>query len=50
MTAQLRAELLKQRSTRTTLWLFLAMLGLVVLVILLHGFGLSAGILGRRPS
>ena len=50
MTALLRSELLKQRSTKTNLWLFSAMLGLVVLVILLHGFGLSAEILGRRTS
>src|SRR5262249_20673919 len=50
VTALLRSELLKQRSTKTNLWLFSAMLGLVVLVILLHGFGLSAEILGRRPS
>jgi len=40
--AQLRAELLKQRSTRTGLGLFATMLGLVVLAVFLHGFGLSA--------
>jgi len=40
--AQLRAELLKQRSTRTGLGLLTTMLGLVVLAVLLHGFGLSA--------
>jgi ABC-2 type transport system permease protein len=44
--AQLRAELLKQRSTRTGLGLFAAMLGLVLLAVLLHGFGLSAEDLG----
>jgi ABC-type transport system involved in multi-copper enzyme maturation permease subunit len=40
--ALLRAELLKQRSTRTGLGLFVAMLGLVLLAVLLHGFGLAA--------
>jgi ABC-2 type transport system permease protein len=42
MKALLRAELLKQRSTRTVLGLFAAMLGLVLLAVLLHGFGLPA--------
>jgi ABC-2 type transport system permease protein len=42
VTALLRAELLKQRSTRTDLGLFGGMLGLVLLVVLLHGFGLPA--------
>jgi len=42
VTAQLRSELLKQRSTRTNLGLLLAMLGLVLLAVLLHGFGLPA--------
>jgi len=40
--ALLRSELLKQRSTRTTLGVFAAMLGLVLLAVLLHGFGLPA--------
>jgi ABC-2 type transport system permease protein len=40
MKALLRAELLKQRSTRTSLGLFAAMLGLVLLAVLLHSFGL----------
>jgi ABC-2 type transport system permease protein len=44
--ALLRAELLKQRSTRTGLGLFAAMLGLVLLAVLLHGFGLAAEDLG----
>jgi ABC-2 type transport system permease protein len=44
--AQLRAELLKQRSTRTNLGLFAAMLGLVLLAVLLHGFGVAAENLG----
>jgi ABC-2 type transport system permease protein len=38
----LRAELFKQRSTRTGLGLFGGMLGLVLFVVLLHGFGLGA--------
>ena len=42
MTAQLRAELLKHRSTFTNLGLLLAMLALVVLALLLHGLSLPA--------
>jgi len=42
MTAVLRAELFKQRTTRTNLGLFATMLGLVLLAELLHGFGLPA--------
>jgi ABC-type transport system involved in multi-copper enzyme maturation permease subunit len=37
-----RAELLKQLTTRTVLGLSSAMLGLIVLAVLLHGFGLPA--------
>ena len=40
MRALLRSELLKQRTTRTTLGLFAAMMGLVLLAVLLHAFGL----------
>jgi ABC-2 type transport system permease protein len=40
--AQLRAELFKQRSTRTILGLFGGMLGLVALAVLLHAAGLPA--------
>jgi ABC-2 type transport system permease protein len=40
--AQLRSELLKQRSTWTSFGLLGAMLGLVIFAVLLHGFGLSA--------
>jgi ABC-2 type transport system permease protein len=40
--AALRAELFKQRSTRTDVALFGAMIGLVLLAVLLHGFGLTA--------
>ena len=46
MRALLRAELLKQRSTRTVLGLFAAMLGLVLLAVVLHGLGLPADDLG----
>ncbi len=42
MKAQLRSELFKQRSTRTGLALFGAMFSLVLLAVLLHGFGLAA--------
>ncbi|MGH3131140.1 MAG: ABC transporter permease subunit [Gaiellaceae bacterium] len=42
MTAQLRAELLKHRSTFTNLGLLVAMLGLVLLAVLLHGLTLPA--------
>jgi ABC-2 type transport system permease protein len=45
--ALLRAELLKQRSTRTGLALFAAMLGLVLMAVLLHSFGLRAEDLGN---
>jgi ABC-2 type transport system permease protein len=44
--ALVRAELLKHRSTRTGLGLFAAMLGLVLLAVLLHSFGLPAEDLG----
>jgi len=39
--AQLRSELLKQRSTQTTLFLFLAMFGLVALAVAMHVLALS---------
>jgi ABC-2 type transport system permease protein len=42
VTAQVRAELLKHRSTFTNLGLLLAMLGLVLLAVLLHGLTLPA--------
>jgi ABC-2 type transport system permease protein len=47
VSAQLRSELHKQRSTGTALGLFAAMLGLVLLAVLLHAFGLPAENLGR---
>ncbi len=46
MRALLRAELFKQRSTRTGLGLFAAMVGLILLAVLLHSFGLPAEDLG----
>jgi ABC-2 type transport system permease protein len=48
--AQLRAELLKQRSTRTDLGLLAGLLGLLLLAVLLHGFGLPARELGQRNN
>jgi ABC-2 type transport system permease protein len=42
VTAELRAELLRQRSIPTTVGLFAGMLGLVLLAVVLHGIGLSA--------
>jgi ABC-2 type transport system permease protein len=45
-----RAELLKQRSTRTVLGLFAAMVGLVALAVALHGIGLPVDALDERSS
>jgi ABC-2 type transport system permease protein len=50
VTAQLRSELLKQRSTGTALTLLLYMLGVILLVVLLHVFGLDAGELAARDN
>src|SRR6266508_3439779 len=50
MTGQLRAELLKQRSTPTTLFLFLAMFGLVALAVALHVLALGAANLSTRSD
>ncbi len=50
MRAQLRAELLKQRSTTTSLGLLAGMLGLVLFAVLLHGFGLPAENVGGAPE
>jgi ABC-2 type transport system permease protein len=50
MKAQLRSELLKQRSIQTVPGLFAAMLGLVLTAVLLHGFGLSAADLAKRDT
>ena len=49
MRAELRSELLKQRSTRTVLGLFGAMLGIVLLAVLLHSL-LPAEDLGRHHN
>ncbi len=48
MIAQLRSELLKQRSTQTTLFLFLAMFGFVALAVALHVLALGAADLSTR--
>lgn len=45
MRAQLRSELFKQRTTRATLWLLLAMVGLLAGVVLLHVVSLPAAAL-----
>jgi ABC-2 type transport system permease protein len=45
---QLRSELLKQRSTQTTLLLFLAMFGLVAFAVTMHVVALDAGQLATR--
>jgi len=50
MTAQLRSELLKQRSTRSNRGLLAGMVGLVAFVVLLHGFGVPAENVGRRSE
>jgi hypothetical protein len=47
---QLRSELLKQRSTQTTLYLFLAMFGLVALAVALHVLTLDAADLSTRTQ
>jgi ABC-2 type transport system permease protein len=41
VTGQLRSELLKQRSTQTTLFLFLAMIGFVALAVTMHVIALG---------
>jgi ABC-2 type transport system permease protein len=46
----LRAELLKQRSTRTSLVLMLSMLGLIVAIVALHVFSLSVEDLAPRDN
>lgn len=50
MSAQLRSELLKQRTTRTILQLPLWMVGLVALVVLLHVFSLDTATLVSRDG
>jgi ABC-2 type transport system permease protein len=48
--AQLRSELLKQRSTPANLGLLSALLGLVALAVTLHGIGLRASELADRDN
>jgi ABC-type transport system involved in multi-copper enzyme maturation permease subunit len=48
--AQLRSELLKQRTTSTTLALLGWMFGLILLVVLLHVFGLNAADLRKAAN
>jgi ABC-2 type transport system permease protein len=48
VSGQLRSELLKQRSTQTTLYLFLAMFGLVALAVTMHVLALGADDLSTR--
>lgn len=49
MTPQLRSELLKQRTTRTNLGLFLSMVALIAAVVLLHVVSLPAqALIGRE--
>jgi len=50
MTALLRSELLKQRTTRTNVLLLLWMLGLVVLVVVLHVLSFSVAELSRHDN
>ena len=50
MTAELRAELLKQRSIPTTIRLLGGMLGLVLLAVVLHGGGLSSATLSEADN
>jgi len=50
MIAQLRCELLKQRTTRTTLLLVAWLVGLTVLVVALHVLSFKAGTLARPDS
>jgi ABC-2 type transport system permease protein len=50
MRAQLRSELLKQRSTPTNLGLLAAMLGLVVIAVVLHVFSLSVAELADKNN
>jgi len=50
VSAAVRAELFKHRSTRTGLGLFGGMLALVLFVVLLHGLGLAAGNFGSTSK
>jgi ABC-type transport system involved in multi-copper enzyme maturation permease subunit len=50
VTAPLHSELLKQRTTRTSILLLTWMVGLVVLVVALHVFSFSVDTLARRDN
>jgi ABC-type transport system involved in multi-copper enzyme maturation permease subunit len=50
VSALLRAELLKQRSTRTTVGLLLVMLTLILFAVVLHSFGLGADSLASHDD
>ena len=50
MTGQLRSELLKQRSTQTTLLLFLAMFGFVAFAVAMHVLALGTDQLSNRSD
>ena len=50
MNTQLRAELLKQRTTRTTLGMLAAVLGLVIAAIAVHAFGLPVHSVGSGSN
>lgn len=50
MSRQLRSELLKQRTTRTTVILLAWMLGLILLVVLLHAFALKGSDLAKAGN
>lgn len=46
----LNAELLKLRTTRTVLWLFLSMMGLVALAVTLHCLGIDIEDVAQQPT
>jgi ABC-type transport system involved in multi-copper enzyme maturation permease subunit len=50
MTGLIRAELFKQRTTRTSLTLLVSMLGLIMLVVCLHVFTLNATALSQAAN
>jgi len=50
MKSQLRAEFLKQRTTRTTIGMVAALVGLVLVAIALHGFGLPVNDVTSRSD
>jgi len=50
VTRQLRSELFKQRTTRTTVTLLAWMVGVIVLIVALHVFSLSASLLRKAAD